>query len=278
MNGESKHTTGRELQLFQRQRRAQAVAQHAVADLIVVLGADHKLSRSVLARRTAVPAATVRGVFARERVTFAPDLGELRQAREILVVALPFPGEQHMQCVMKIIAPLRVHAVAAERARQDVPGHVHVALGDEIKRALQGFRLPMGDDRQLLQKRRGGKIADGVNRIQPQRVQVKFRLPVERVLGKKMADVIAFRPVIIQRPAPRRFVTIGEVRRELVHVISLRAEMVIDHVQHDGQTERRAPRSRGASGRPGRRRIPAPRTDIHRHNPSCGNRGTARPA
>src|SRR5579875_2011642 len=67
--------------------------------------------------------------------------------------------------------------------------------------------------------------------IQAQRVDVKFRQPIERVLDKEAADFIALRSIKIDRRSPGSAVTIRKIRAVFAQVVSFRAEVVINHVQ-----------------------------------------------
>src|ERR1700721_2180937 len=60
-----------------------------------------------------------------------------------------------------------------------------------------------------------------------------FGKPEESVVDKKIADCPAITTVEIDAIAPRSMVAVGEkLRRVRVKVISFRAEMVIDHIEH----------------------------------------------
>src|SRR5678815_6112733 len=50
-----------------------------------------------------------------------------------------------------------------------------------------------------------------------------------------MPDLLALRPIVIDRRAPRRPIAIRKIGTEVAEVITLRAKVVIDDVKNDGQ-------------------------------------------
>ena len=64
---------------------------------------------------------------------------------------------------------------------------------------------------------------------------MKILKPVQRALNEEMPDVIALSAVKIQRRAPGRAIEVGEIRAVVVEVISLRPEMVVDHIETHGE-------------------------------------------
>src|SRR6266498_5618004 len=78
-------------------------------------------------------------------------------------------------------------------------------------------------------------IDNRVHCVDAKRIEVKLIDPHQRVLNEKRSDVIALWAVEIQRHAPRRFVSVREVRAELAQIISFGAEVVVDDVEDDGQ-------------------------------------------
>src|SRR5205085_9636667 len=81
----------------------------------------------------------------------------------------------------------------------------------------------------------GREIADGVDRIEPQGVDVILGLPVQGVLEEELPDLVAVFAVKIDCCTPRRVIAGGEVVSEVREVISLRTEMVVDDVENDSQ-------------------------------------------
>src|SRR4051794_5518260 len=72
--------------------------------------------------------------------------------------------------------------------------------------------------------------------VQAQCIDVKLDLPVEGILDKKSANLVAVLSVKVESLSPRGFIGIREVRAELRQIISFRTEMVIDHVEDYSQT------------------------------------------
>ena len=49
---------------------------------------------------------------------------------------------------------------------------------------------------------------------------------------------MAVRAIEVDRRAPRRGVTVGEVRAKAAEVVARRAEVIVDHIEEDGQAAR----------------------------------------
>ncbi len=155
---------------------------------------------------------------------------------KVRVISGAFPGEQRVQRMMKIVAPLRVQRKAAALARRQHLGVVQVAFADENFRfasALCEFLHRFFQFRQHVVR---AEIADAVDSIEAQTVQVIVFEPVKRVGDKEIANRPAVPPVEIQRLAPRRGIALGKIAPKLAEIIAFRAEMVVDHVQDNGQS------------------------------------------
>ena len=91
-----------------------------------------------------------------------------------------------MQHVVHVVVPLRVvqDGVAARVALQ--PARLVVLVFQHQMRAARQRRAahPL---RQLLQDMHRAVIDDGVHRIEPQAIQMKFLQPVERVVDEEFA-------------------------------------------------------------------------------------------
>ena len=177
-NGESSTPPAASLSASKPARRVNRSPWPPVADLVVILGTDNKLfgraSRGELPWRLAE-----KRILARIGITLSQHLGQQPgPVDKIQVIAVPLASQQHMQAMVQIVAPLRVEAVAASRLGGDVAGVVEVALGNQIKAPVQSLRLPMSGAGEVLQERHGREIENRVHGVQPQRIQVKFRLPV----------------------------------------------------------------------------------------------------
>src|SRR5215469_7478123 len=93
--------------------------------------------------------------------------------------------------MMEIVAPLRIQTIATRLLRQDEPRVVQVTLGNQVEWPFELLRLSLRCLFQLLKKRNGGKIANGMDGVQAQAIQVKIPLPIKCILDKKPAHFIA---------------------------------------------------------------------------------------
>ena len=76
-----------------------------------------------------------------------------------------------------------------------------------------------------------------MHRVEAKRVDVKVTNPMKRVLDEVVAHFVAVGSVEIQRFAPRRPVSLGEIRGEVAEVVAFGAEVVVDDVEHDREPE-----------------------------------------
>ena len=88
---------------------------------------------------------------------------------------------------------------------------------------------------QLLDERRRRRVDDGVHGVEPQPVDVEVLDPPAGALDERAADEVAARPGDVDGVAPRRPVGVGEVRGEAAVGAALRAEVVVDDVEHDAE-------------------------------------------
>jgi len=208
-------SAGRQFCGLETRQTDQALAAHAVADLIVILGADHELFRGAVRAGVAVMALAKLGIAPGENEAFAQRLDQIANMTEVGVIAKTFLGQKHMQGVMKIIAPLSVHADAAQLCGPDQPSVVEIAFrnqqalppvaGGEFLRLLH----------QLLQKGFSGKIVDGMHRIEPQRIDMEVPEPVQGVLQEVASHLVAVGAVEVDRLAPGGAIAVGEVGAEI---------------------------------------------------------------
>src|SRR5438132_13408704 len=93
--------------------------------------------------------------------------------------------------------------------------------------------------RQLAENVGRAVIVDRVDGIEAEPVEAIFFEPIERVVDHEVAHRPAQRSVKIERCAPWRVVPLGkEIRRDRREIISLRAEMVVDDVEKNGEATR----------------------------------------
>ncbi len=104
------------------------VAERAIADLVVVLQADHEGRRRQMSTRLAARLAVMRRHFPLIGKALGHATGEQsRRVLEILVVAFVFAGQQHVQAMMYVVGPLRVELSGGE-----VGSLVALMLQDEM--------------------------------------------------------------------------------------------------------------------------------------------------
>ncbi len=115
MNGDSSVTNA----ASGRASARQAVAERAVADLVVVLVEDDELLRRAVGGGSAEAALAKRRVPAVVDERARERLGEVGDRAELLVVAAAVAGQQHAQRVVEVVGPLGVVAEAAQLARAD---------------------------------------------------------------------------------------------------------------------------------------------------------------
>ena len=134
---------------------------------------------------------------------------------------------------MKIVAPLRVQAVAAVFFGMEKSCVVQVALRDYVNLPAEAF----GGGANLLLKLReemvSAEVEDSVNRIKPKRIDVEVLDPIERVIDEEAADGVALRSVKVYCFSPWRLVTRSEIGPKEAQVVSFWAEVVVDHVERD---------------------------------------------
>ena len=121
------------------------------------------------------------------------------------------------------------------------------------------------------------EVEDLVDRVEPQRVDMVLGQPVQRIVDEEAPYPGALRTVEIDRGAPWCSITVGKVWAILAKVVSFRAQMVVDDVQHHRETfvmtsvdEPLEPEVRHTRH--------AARKDRRRRNPSCESRETSPPA
>src|SRR5437870_205002 len=73
-----------------------------------------------------------------------------------------------------------------------------------------------------------------MDRVEPEGIDVKLLSPVESILNKKIPDRVAIRTIEIERQTPGRLVAFREVGAKVREVISLRPEVVINHIKDHG--------------------------------------------
>src|SRR5439155_15627158 len=128
-NERRKDDRGRgEAQLRGRDDGGETLAAHAVADLVMVLREDDELRAVARARPRAVFSLAERRVLSDVEVAGGEDMREVADLAEARVVAVLLAGEEDVQRVVEVVAPLRVEAEAEARGGGDDARVVEIAL------------------------------------------------------------------------------------------------------------------------------------------------------
>src|SRR5258708_2565029 len=146
-----------------------------------------------------------------------------KNSGEVGVIAAVFTGEERMQRVMEVVAPLGVEAVSAVRRVGDDAGVVQVALGDQVEWTIQSLGQVIDRGFQLRQEMAGAEIEDAVDGVQTEGVKVKVLQPIVCVFDKESPDLVAAWAVKIDGLTPRGAVTVRKVRRVCAKVVAFRA-------------------------------------------------------
>ncbi len=163
------------------------VALGAVADLIVILQADDEAIAGQTLRRSAVLAVAVPAVVPGVQKWLLQHLGQLLGLAVVLVVALRLAGQIGVDGVMEVVAPLAIQAVTAPLGREQQARIVEVALGDDGERAAAARGHLVGRLLHGPQDVAGAEVVDGVDRIQPQAIEVKLLQPHPHVVENVVA-------------------------------------------------------------------------------------------
>ena len=140
--------------------------------------------------------------------------------------------------MMKIVAPLGVEAEPPRRRRLDDARIVQIALGHQPGAAPQTGRLGVKRVGELGEDVARAEVEDAVDGVEAQPVNVIVGQPVERVVDEEPPHLVAVGPVEVERGAPGCPVAIGEVRAEVLEVVSFGAEVVVDDVDKQRQPVR----------------------------------------
>ena len=154
----------------------------------------------------------------------------------VCVVGLAPPGERDQRAVVEVVVPERVESVAAAGGRAGEARLLRLVLGDDDRLApARRLAHPAGDRCEDVFV---GVVEDALRRVEAQAVHVELLDPVARVGDEELADVLGVRPVEVDRLAPLGLAAVREVVfGELAEVVAVRAEVVIDHVEDDGEAD-----------------------------------------
>src|SRR3954463_16655838 len=133
-----------------------------------------------------------------------------------------------MQAMMEVIAPLGVQTKPARLAPSDHARIIQVALGDQQLRATEAPFQTSNLLSQLLQEGERAPIDQGVDRVEPQGIEVKALQPVQRVITKEAPHLVGARAIEVHRWTPRCGVVAREVGPEVAEVIPVGTEVVVN--------------------------------------------------
>src|ERR1041384_1861073 len=138
--------------------------------------------------------------------------------------------------MMKVVAPLRIESVAACLRRSDHAHVVQIAFGNRPRRAPKRVRLLVKTLGDLCEQVARADVYDAMDGVEPKRVHVILSQPVERVVNEITTHAVRVLLVEVEGIAPRRAVVVIEDGRVVAKIVAFGAEVVIDHIQDDGET------------------------------------------
>ena len=176
-------------------------------------------------------------VLSREEPSLPDGRGDVvGRAAEVVVVPVRIAGHQPPYLMVQVVGPHAVEVPPVLRGGGHHPREVTVILRDEqhltVGRGGFDTRGELGQDvtRAL--------VLDRVRRVEPQAVHVVLVHPVHRVLDDELAHRAGALAVQVDARSPRTLVPLREVvRAEDVEVRAVGTDVVVDHVQQDGQSD-----------------------------------------
>ncbi len=152
----------------------------------------------------------------------------LRRAFIVGVVSLAPARERDHRRVMKVVVPEAVEPVA-----ENHPRVLRLVLADDDGRAPPRGAAHLA--RQRREKVLVRVVRDALRGVEAEAVEVELLDPVARVREEELADGRGVPAVEVDGGAPLGLVPFGEVvLRELREVVAVRPEVVVDHVEDDG--------------------------------------------
>ncbi len=219
-----------------RNKRAQTISMGAVSHLVVILDADDESRAIDRAHAAAVAAAVKHAITTVVHKHVVIGFGQVLGAAKILVIAVALAGQQRVNAVVEVVVPDAVQSVAALLARADQPDVVLVGLGRDVDQPLGPGGFALHGRRDLGQDMARAEVINGLDRVEPQAVDVKIPHPHPRVVDDELPHGVTLLPVVIDGPAPGRPIAVGEIGPEVARVIPLGAQVVVNHVQDHGQS------------------------------------------
>lgn len=160
-----------------------------VADLVVSLNADDEAIAGEMADRVSVRTSAESAEAAIEDEEVVAGFGELWSGVvEVGVVSLLLPSQQGMNCVVKIIVPLGIRLIAPAVVRFQDPSIVKIAFRDDVSRPVTASGLGISDLLDFREDMSGTGIADGMNRIETETIEMKISQPISDILQNETAN------------------------------------------------------------------------------------------
>ena len=157
----------------------------------------------------------------------------------VRVIAIGLTGNQHMQCVMHVVVPLRrgIHRFTAH-ITLEIARLVGVILQHEVYVALNS-RPPMQRAGDLAHNIGRALVAYGMDGIEPQTVKAVFLDPEQGVVHEEIAHQPIALAVEIDCGTPGRAMRrIEKLWAICVKIVPVGTEVVVDHVEQHHQSQR----------------------------------------
>jgi hypothetical protein len=137
----------------------QSVTDRSIADLVVILNESYKPVMREISGLAAMHSSSELRISSVIDKVALKGFGQLLQLPEVGVISLRRAGvEDGKQCVMKIVAPLGIHAQTADLARSYDPGVVEITFSNQHQTAAKGSTESLDLAGQLLKKVNRGRV------------------------------------------------------------------------------------------------------------------------
>src|SRR5271154_567529 len=219
-------------------QRVTSLSGAGIGDLIVVLQKDNKTFRREIERgraaRFLLPLVALPLI---EKAVFGGSDEFARATAVVRIVRLVMASQCHHSTVMEVVIPQRVEPVSAPLGWAHQLCVLRLVLSDNKSDSAAPCRAHPPDN--------GGhdmivrSIENCLRRVEPQSVEMILVDPITRIGDEELAHRARIGTVEIDRFTPVVFVTVSEISRgEQFEIVSVRAEMVVDDVEDDGDPER----------------------------------------
>src|ERR1700730_3930897 len=183
-----------------------------------------------------IPAASTRALARLEETVLGGGNELTRPTAVIRVIGFVMPGQRYHGAVMEVVVPQGVEPVTAVLGRARQLGVLRLVLGNEkvASAAPRRSHLPRDSGDNMIFR----SIENCLRRVEPQPVEMILVDPIARIGDEEFARRPGIGTVEIDRLTPFVVVTIGEIGLgERFEIVSVRAEMVVDDVEDDGDPE-----------------------------------------